>query len=50
MFTKHQLKLEKLPPTESAVKKKVMRSHYVANIWIQVEKSHIDYLNPIEYG
>ena len=50
MFTKHQLESEKLPPTKSAIRKKVMRSHYVANIWIQAEKYHMGYLNPIEYG
>ena len=50
MFKKRQLESEKLPPTECAIRKKVMRSHYVANIWIQAEKSHMDYLNPIEYG
>ena len=50
MFTKHQLESEKLLPTKSAIRKKVMRSHYVANIWIQAEKSHMDYLNPIDYG
>ena len=50
MFRKRQLESEKLPPTESAIRKKLMRSHYVANIWIQAEKSHTDYLNPIEYG
>ena len=33
-----------------AIRKKVIRSHYVANIWFQAEKSHMDYLNPIEYG
>ena len=27
-----------------------MRSHYVANIWIQAGKSHMDCLNPIEYS
>ena len=27
-----------------------MRSHYVTKIWIQAEKSYIDYLNRIEYG
>ena len=48
--TKRQLESEKLPPTESAIRKKVIRSHYVANIWFQAEKSHMDYLNPIEYG
>ena len=47
MFTKRQLKSEKPLPTESAIRKKVVRSHYVANIWIQAEKSHMDYLNPI---
>ena len=41
---------DKLPPIESAIRKKVMRSHYVANGWIQAEKSNMDYLNPIEYG
>ena len=50
MFTKRQLESEKHPPTESAIRKKVMRSHYVANIWIQAEKYHMGYLNPIEYG
>ena len=50
MFTKRQLESEKHPPTESAIRKKVMRSHNVANIWIQAEKYHMGYLNPIEYG
>ena len=50
MFTKRQLESEKLPPTESAIGKKVIRSQYVANIWIQAKKSPMDYLNPIEYG
>ena len=27
-----------------------MRSHYVANILIQAEKSHMDYLYSVEYG
>ena len=49
-FSKYQLESEKLPPTSSALKFKIHRSHYVSLIWRSSDISRPCLPNPEIYG
>ena len=50
LFSKHQWEADKLPPTPSALKFKLFRSHFVATIWKQSHKPQLEFLDIEEYG